>query len=654
MKKKKTVKLTKEKSAANNLRLIKDFWEYAPGSVSMKNAKGQFVMVNEAFARDLGLRSSQIIGKTASDIFPCEQALIEEKEDAAVTRKGRPVIDQIKRYKRPGVKAQYFSVTRIPKYSQGGHLTGLIRITRDITKPLLREKTRSEKAQQNKKLELLEDVNKRKSEFIAAISHELRTPLAIIKQLFLLIFDEAVGAITDKQRELLVRVRYNIERLQKMIDSLLEISTIERQQLKLHYSLASLSDLIEDSKEFFCQKASEKNIKIEYCLPEKNVNIFVDGDRIIQVISNLINNAIKFTGENGIITVDVEIVRDKVRVGVIDSGPGIATEDLPKIFDKFVQVSHDDEVRKKGIGMGLAIVKELVEKHDGEIWVESEVGVGTRFYFTLPHFSTFYLPSKRALEKIDIYLRQGSSVYVINAMIVNYKEFVKKGDVDVEKLLVGFKDTVSGAVKIFCRSSKAQDGGIYSGARKGQYTIILPGLLEREISELGLFLKKRVREYFAGQSIANAFVVLGIAAFNSKDYVKSDGKDLPCVTIRELYIGSEMRRFKRIRYDKTNVEVIFPGKTIEVFPMVDISQGGICFMSFIAREKYKIGMNVNIKFDLLKRKKTIVSPGIVAWMGKGERLPDVEHDQFKVGVEFHNLSGVLKNELLKELKLYYE
>jgi len=156
----------------------------------------------------------------------------------------------------------------------------------------------SSMSKQAKKVKYLEELNKSKSEFVAAVSHELRTPLAIIKQLIVLMYDGTTGPINDKQREILVKSRHNIDRLKNMIDNLLDISIMERGALNLQYSLVNLKHMIKDSKNFFKHKAQEKNIQLTYSLPKDEVSIFVDAERILQVLTNLINNAIKFTPNN--------------------------------------------------------------------------------------------------------------------------------------------------------------------------------------------------------------------------------------------------------------------------------------------------------------------------------------------------------------------
>jgi two-component system sensor histidine kinase VicK len=219
----------------------------------------------------------------------------------------------------------------------------------------------------------LEDLEKLKSEFISTVSHELRTPLAITKQLVGLL-DSTASA--SSRRQIMQKIKHNLDRLQATFDKLLDVSRIENKRLKLQYTLVNLNDLIRESQDYFRRLAEEKNIQCVYRLTKHDVNLFIDADRIYQVILNLMTNAIKFTEENGGVTLEVRILEQKVRIGVIDTGVGIAKADLHKIFEKFVQLAGDESARRKGIGLGLTIVKEIVEQHGGEIWVESRPGVG--------------------------------------------------------------------------------------------------------------------------------------------------------------------------------------------------------------------------------------------------------------------------------------
>ena len=272
----------------------------------------------------------------------------------------------------------------------------------------------------NYQLELQENLNQAKTEFLSAVSHEVRTPLAIVEQLLGILYDETAGTVNDRQREILIKARGNINRLKGIVNKLLDISRIENKQLKLRYSLVNLNDLFRESEDFFKASAKEKNIRLDYRLPQPGAKLFIDAERIIQVITNLIQNAIKFTPSGGKVSVEVEMVGNKVRVGVIDSGVGIARKNLSKVFGKFIQLPSVPRSEHQGIGLGLSIARELVEKHGGEIWVESKPNAGSRFYFTLPLFHSMRVLELPVKQQINRLLGERKIVYLVNVLIFNF------------------------------------------------------------------------------------------------------------------------------------------------------------------------------------------------------------------------------------------
>lgn len=428
-------------------RLLTDLMNSVPDVIYFKDKKGRLILVNQAHAQGLGLNPDEVVGKTDFDFFPKARAKMMARDDRHVIKTGRPIIDKIERATRPDGVDNYVTTTKIPRFDKRGRVIGLIGITRDITRRMQLERIRKEKAALQKKLETLEDLNKVKSEFISVVSHELRTPLAIVKEAANLIFDETVGTINKKQKEILGKAKQNIDRLRHIIEELLDISRIESGRVRLHFSLVNLNDLVKDSADFFKKQAEAKNVNLKYDLAQREINIFIDAEKINQVISNLINNAIKFTEEGGKIKVELRILEAKVRIGVIDTGVGIAKCDLAKLFGKFVQISKIHGAEKKGLGLGLSIAKDLVEKHGGEIWAESKLGVGSKFYFTLPRFYTVNVLDKPIRDRINSLLNKGVTIQLINLFIVNYKEFKGRVKVGTKKLFSDLESIVATTFK---------------------------------------------------------------------------------------------------------------------------------------------------------------------------------------------------------------
>ncbi|MCA1957871.1 MAG: HAMP domain-containing histidine kinase [Nitrospira sp.] len=232
--------------------------------------------------------------------------------------------------------------------------------------------------------EKLKELDHLKSTFVSVVSHELRTPMTSIKGYVENLLDGLAGALTEKQARSLERVKHNIDRLTRMINELLDLSKIEAGRLELHLAPIDIVDLVEDVVENHRATARQKSILLRTVLHAPLPMVRADTDKLHRVLINLVHNAIKFTPEGGEILVEVGTRDfDFVEVTVIDSGNGIPTDELDKIFDKFYW-SKSAPVEARGAGLGLAIAKNLIELHGGSIRVESVLGKGSRFSFTIP------------------------------------------------------------------------------------------------------------------------------------------------------------------------------------------------------------------------------------------------------------------------------
>jgi signal transduction histidine kinase len=233
--------------------------------------------------------------------------------------------------------------------------------------------------------ERLKELDRLKSDFVSNVSHELRTPLTAIKGAVDLLLREVLGCLNESQTHYLTRVRSNTQHLAGLINDLLDLAKIEEGKVELKGVRVSVGGLVHEIIETVKPLAVEKAVLLGVKVPEPSVLVWADRDKLAQVLMNLIGNAIKFTPPQGRVMVSVS--RDGTewaQVSVNDSGPGISAVECQKIFQKFYQVSEDGGLKPKGTGLGLAISKALVELHGGKIWVESEVGHGSTFSFTLP------------------------------------------------------------------------------------------------------------------------------------------------------------------------------------------------------------------------------------------------------------------------------
>lgn len=234
-----------------------------------------------------------------------------------------------------------------------------------------------------KKLQELDDL---KAEFLAHISHELRTPLASIREGTRLLLDEIPGPLTQAQRETLQIMTDSGERLIRLISTLLDLSKMEAGMMDYRIVPADLMRVVEAAVNKLRLLAERKQVKILTEAPKERLWVLADGAWIEQVLDNLFSNALKFSAAGAAVTLRLQPDPQGgvVRVSVSDTGQGIAPEDLPHIFERFYQGRRQAKTAVAGSGLGLALVKKVVEAHGGQVRVESELGKGTTFQFSLP------------------------------------------------------------------------------------------------------------------------------------------------------------------------------------------------------------------------------------------------------------------------------
>jgi two-component system, NtrC family, sensor kinase len=229
----------------------------------------------------------------------------------------------------------------------------------------------------------LEAASQHKSDFLANMSHELRTPLNAILGFSQVLREEMVGTVNDKQAEYLDDILSSANHLLSLINDVLDLSKVEAGQIELEIAAFSLRESLERGVVMVRERATKNGVRVAL-VTDPDLDL-VDGDerRVRQVIFNLLSNAVKFTPAGGAVDVSAARVGRDVRVSVTDTGPGLAPEDYDRIFDEFQQTDAGIEQRE-GTGLGLALSKRLVELHGGRIWVDSELGHGSTFVFTLP------------------------------------------------------------------------------------------------------------------------------------------------------------------------------------------------------------------------------------------------------------------------------
>lgn len=242
----------------------------------------------------------------------------------------------------------------------------------------------------NTMAERLEELDQLKKDFVSSVSHELKSPIASSREIVQLLLDEVPGPVNEEQRRLLELSVRSSRRLSAMVGSLLDLVRMDAGTMRYDMQLRDLRALVSSALEEFEIAAKDRDLRIEASLDEVE-RVRCDGDRIVQVVGNLVDNAMKFSTRGALIAVRLENVSDggdsrlssAVMFSIIDEGPGVPDEHKKRIFARFLQVKPEG-ARQQGVGLGLAICRSIVEDHGGRIWVEGNPKGGAVFRFVLP------------------------------------------------------------------------------------------------------------------------------------------------------------------------------------------------------------------------------------------------------------------------------
>jgi PAS domain S-box-containing protein len=324
---------------------------------------------NPAAERVFGYTAAEAIGRHGSFIAPDGGWPLPEGAGGDLQTNGggaRSILDHVTKDGRT-ILCEWHST---PLTTEDGKLIGVAALASDITE--LRKAEREMK-------ETLEI----KSQFISTVSHELRTPLTAIKESIEIVREETAGTLTAEADDFLDVARRNIDRLSRLIHNVLAFQRLEAGSIGLDRSPQDLNEIVREVAAAMSPLAAQKTLEVSLALEEKLPRVECDRDQITQVLTNLIGNAIKFS-DRGRVLVATGASDNRFMATVTDTGCGISEEDLPRLFQKFRQLGPWDERAAGGSGLGLAISKEIVERHGGSIWVESEFGEGTAVRFVLP------------------------------------------------------------------------------------------------------------------------------------------------------------------------------------------------------------------------------------------------------------------------------
>lgn len=343
-------------------------FDRVPAMIWHKDADNRVIRCNRAAAASRGLTVEQMEGKSTRDLFP-EQADKLYADDLEVLASGKPKLGILGQMLDAKGRKRWTQTDKIPHFDPRGKTVGVIVFSVDIT-----DRMRAE--------EVLRESERSQRDFVANVSHEFRTPVAAIKG-----FAETLrrGGLEDKKnRQRFVRIiERHAERLGALIESLLTLSTIESGMIKLSPEDVDLRRFVDDYVESIGTLLRRKGVCAFVRIPA-GLRARADAPMLLQVLENLFGNAIKFNRAGGSIAVSARGVRGcRVQVTVRDTGHGIPAKDLPRVFDRFFKGSNDPGAFGS-TGLGLHLVKKIVESHGGRVWAESRPRRGSAFHFTLP------------------------------------------------------------------------------------------------------------------------------------------------------------------------------------------------------------------------------------------------------------------------------
>jgi len=345
----------------------------------------RLLYANEAFCRLTGYTAQELVDLPAfyDMCLPEDVPLLKERRQ--VRNQGREVVDHyevpIRRKDGSLIEAEV-SV----KLASSGNPPRVIALVRDVSECKKAERLMAEQFKR------MQEIDRLKNSFVGAVSHELRTPLATIFGNSELMIDGVAGPLTMLQMEYLRAIHLSSKRLRAIVEDLLDFERLDSQTFRIRPRPDDLRQRLREAVESLKPESDRLGIRLSLIDPDEPLPMVIDPERVLQVLLNLIGNALKFTRSGGSILLLTRGEGEFVRVAIADSGIGIAPEHAAKVFERFYQVDLGDKRQHGGAGLGLSICKGIVESHGGQIGVESEPGNGSTFWFTLPVDLTPYAP----------------------------------------------------------------------------------------------------------------------------------------------------------------------------------------------------------------------------------------------------------------------
>jgi PAS domain S-box-containing protein len=318
----------------------------------------KLILLNPQAETLLGIKAQDILGKTFSELylFPALKPLLETIafEGKRISRKEFSI--------KPGLTLEISSIPLL-RQKEGTDLGDLI-ILHDVTREKL--------------------VERMKTEFVSVAAHQLRTPLSVIKWTLKMILDRELGEINKDQEDFLQKIYQSNQRMISLINDLLNVARIEEGRYLFKTTPTNFEQIVQSVIESSKREIDIKKIKLKFEKPASQSRVLVDIEKITLVVQNLLDNAIKYTPEGGEVTISLRYDTKELEFSIKDTGIGIPKDQQERVFSRFFRATNAIKRETEGSGLGLFIVKNIIDAHGGRIWFDSEEGRGSTFYFTLP------------------------------------------------------------------------------------------------------------------------------------------------------------------------------------------------------------------------------------------------------------------------------
>jgi two-component system, chemotaxis family, CheB/CheR fusion protein len=367
--------------------LLNSLLSSTPDAIYFKDAQGKFIRLNQPMSARLGLSDpAQAVGKSVFELLDRESALAHQQEDETVLRTGEAQSYKLEQRPMPDGSTRWNVVTRMPLADRGGRLVGTIGVFRDVTQQKLAE-------------EKIHEAVRRRDQFLAMLSHELRNPLGAITNAAQLL--ERVNGDAQRQRKGLEIINRQSRQMARLLDDLLEVSRVTQNKIELRKRVLDLRDVTAEAADAVRDLMDARGILFDVELDPRPLPVEGDAARLQQIQVNLLSNSAKYTRRGGHVWLSVKREQNEAVLRVRDNGAGVRAEMLDSIFDLFVQSSSTLDRADGGMGVGLTLVRSLVQMHGGSVSAHSEgEGHGTELVVRLPLTSAPASSDTRARARV--------------------------------------------------------------------------------------------------------------------------------------------------------------------------------------------------------------------------------------------------------------